>query len=572
MSQQTLLKVTDSIDHQKSFILEAGAGSGKTWTLIESLRHIIKTQSDKLSKNGQKVACITYTNVAKDEIISRIEQNSLIEVHTFHEFLWSQIKRYQTELKAALCFLNDQKPANKQITDLSVALKPQKIIYSEFASNWLIGEIFHNDVLKLAEYLFKTYPKLCRITADRFPVIFMDEYQDTEEPVRAVLLDHLLTSAPDKITIGFFGDAMQKIYNSGIGELEDERLDRITKLENYRCSKTVISLLNHIRTDLQQFPAGDNLEGSTKFIHSNAFGSERPSYKLILEFLQNNCNWPSENTETKVLVLTHNKIAGALGFAQLLRAYTTRWGSSFGRDKLYKRQEAFSKFIIEGIEQICELYETKQYSHFLKRVHAETFKITQHSDKEKLQEIMSELNSLRQSGTIKNVIEYVLDNNFLSKPDKVKSFEDRINPLADLGVMLFELTDEEKTKEQSRLDKDRTFNETLMTIPYLEVLKLKEYLDENTPFSTKHGVKGEEYDNVLVVVDDTAWNQYKFDSVFSADTTKTQYNRSNNLLYVCCSRAINNLAIYSISDISAQSLTTIQDWFGDDNVLDVKQI
>jgi DNA helicase-2/ATP-dependent DNA helicase PcrA len=40
-------------------------------------------------------------------------------------------------------------------------------------------------------------------------------------------------------------------------------------------------------------------------------------------------------------------------------------------------------------------------------------------------------------------------------------------------------------------------------------------LNEPTPFATKHGVKGEEYENVIVVVG-RGWNQYNFsDFLFS---------------------------------------------------------
>ena len=65
---QSLEQVKDCIKTGKSFIVEAGAGSGKTWTLIESIKHILETQAAVLEKANQQIACITYTNVAKDEI------------------------------------------------------------------------------------------------------------------------------------------------------------------------------------------------------------------------------------------------------------------------------------------------------------------------------------------------------------------------------------------------------------------------------------------------------------------------------------------------------------------------
>ena len=72
---KSLEQVKDCIKTGKSFIVEAGAGSGKTWTLIESLRYIIETQAFQLEKTNKQIACITYTNVAKDEITHRINNN-----------------------------------------------------------------------------------------------------------------------------------------------------------------------------------------------------------------------------------------------------------------------------------------------------------------------------------------------------------------------------------------------------------------------------------------------------------------------------------------------------------------
>ena len=108
MKKTALENVTESISKDESFLLEAGAGSGKTYTLIESLNFILENYSASLKVSGQKISCITFTNVAKDEIKDRTENNSLIEVLTIHEFLWSCIGNFQTELHIKLSALNDE--------------------------------------------------------------------------------------------------------------------------------------------------------------------------------------------------------------------------------------------------------------------------------------------------------------------------------------------------------------------------------------------------------------------------------------------------------------------------------
>ena len=80
-------KIKQSIEENKSFVLQGGAGSGKTETLKEVLEYISEKYPDK------KVACITHTNLAVDEIKSRVGEQYTIS--TIHSFLNSTIKDYK---------------------------------------------------------------------------------------------------------------------------------------------------------------------------------------------------------------------------------------------------------------------------------------------------------------------------------------------------------------------------------------------------------------------------------------------------------------------------------------------
>ena len=82
-------EIYTAIDDYQNILFNAGAGAGKTYALIESLKHILKKHGDRLQRHNQKVVCITYTNVAVDEIKRRIGYSELIEVSTIHERLWS---------------------------------------------------------------------------------------------------------------------------------------------------------------------------------------------------------------------------------------------------------------------------------------------------------------------------------------------------------------------------------------------------------------------------------------------------------------------------------------------------
>ena len=103
-----------------------------------------------------------------------------------------------------------------------------------------------------------------------------------------------------------------------------------------------------------------------------------------------------------------------------------------------------------------------------------------------------------------------------------------------------------------------------MKRPYKEIIKANKVADEQTPFSTKHGTKGAEFENVLVVIDDDAWRNYSFDKYFSNDITNENiYNRTKNLFYVVCSRAKTNLVVLSLSSLTQTSKQKIEQLFGE---------
>ena len=76
------------IESPKSFFLFAGAGSGKTRSLVNVLAKIKAERGLSLKMKRQRIAVITYTNAACDEIIHRLDQDSLFFVTTTHSFVW----------------------------------------------------------------------------------------------------------------------------------------------------------------------------------------------------------------------------------------------------------------------------------------------------------------------------------------------------------------------------------------------------------------------------------------------------------------------------------------------------
>ena len=90
----------------------------------------------------------------------------------------------------------------------------------------------------------------------------------------------------------------------------------------------------------------------------------------------------------------------------------------------------------------------------------------------------------------------------------------------------------------------------LHAVPYQEIVALCSYLSGHSPFETKHGVKGAEFDNVLVVVG-RGWNRYNFSPDARTGSRSPRYSpdrhgafeRNRNLFYVTCSRPKKRLAV-----------------------------
>ena len=105
-SEEALAEVHACLERQESFLVEAGAGAGKTYTLVKALQNLMDRYKYVLPKRHQKIACITFTNVAKDEIETRTDRSPLIYCHTIHGFCWSLISGFQRQLRERILELS----------------------------------------------------------------------------------------------------------------------------------------------------------------------------------------------------------------------------------------------------------------------------------------------------------------------------------------------------------------------------------------------------------------------------------------------------------------------------------
>ena len=539
-------QIKECIDSKTNFLLSGGAGCGKTDTLKRTLEHIF---SNPILKRNN-VACITFTNVAANEIKSRFE-NPKLHVSTIHEFLWSCIKQYQTELKLSLLTLiqEEKKKPRSGIKydgdeELSYEYFENKSIEYREYRKLDDGIVSHSEVLKLSNFMFAGYPLLCRIIKDRFTFIFIDEYQDTDKKVIELLLDHLSVdigtkfnktacSLSNKVTIGLFGDSMQSIYAYGISDINNYIqmgiVKEIVKEDNYRSSISVIDLINKLRFDtIKQKASGDNKKtiGSAKFLYSTTdidLGCVKEH--RVFE------GWDFDDpANTKELYLTHRLIAGKAGYGQIF----TEYGKA---DRLLgDNKDELMKHLFK-IQELIDLYESKKYNEFIRKC---KFKISKLSDKKTLQDNIKGLVAIQKEKSIGDLIELADKFNIYPKDDSLKSF----------------------------IPENTERYEIVRKIPATEANVLYRYEQEDTPYSTQHNIKGTEFNNVFVVLDNGGWHQYNFKDLFGERPGYGTVERTKKMFYVCCSRAKENLVVFFPSP-SNTVLSTAKDWFGESNLIKI---
>lgn len=551
-------KIKDCIDNNKNFVLDAGAGSGKTHTLIETLKNLLEWRGKEYGYTGRKIACITYTNVAADEIMSRINDDPRVHVSTIHSFLWSIIGNYQKELKESIIEMYGTLESEKNGENLAAELEYKDISYMDYR-DFRKGKIGHDDVIELSYLMFKTYPKLSRIVADLYPVIFIDEYQDTSEKVIDIILNIIGARHKDRVLIGLFGDWMQSIYASGVGNVnpKDRGLERIVKEENYRSSKRVVQVLNKIRGDIcgdiYQSPMLD-LAGQARFYYKKN-GDNESVLEDLLEKLGDDKSWGSD---MKILALTNKLVAQNSGWENLHSIYNmhSKKDSRFKVENILKGNDPYGGFY-DYVENIISAYEKNDnvelYKIFRNQFNQEKYVNKFGMFKRDLSRCLSDLKNRCDSGSLGDVSSFVLNEDMFPK-----------NP--DIKRLLREVSSETVYSGSSEKGSVRY----LKDCEYSEVRALWRYRDEMTPFSTQHGTKGTEYKNIIAILDNGGWSMYNFESALTGNNNKKSnsiYNRSLNILYVSLSRAKENLAVLMVEP-NDNVLDAACNIFGEDNVIE----
>jgi DNA helicase II / ATP-dependent DNA helicase PcrA len=594
------------LDHQPltSFVMVAGAGSGKTTSLVKALAHLSATRAAELRRRGQRIACITYTDIAVGEIWGDVGNDSLFHVSTIHSFLWTVVSPFQQDLRRWVAGRIEEKIAAAQerldnprtrantretlVRDIERYQRQTEALVSVLrftygtGSDYAKGVLGHDDILKIGPALIEERPLLRTLIANRFPFIFVDESQDTSPTFVAALRQIAETVGPG-FCLGFFGDPMQKIYTTGAGPIAlGEGWNEITKPENFRCPTSVLAVVNNIRAEddglrqirgrtVERNGVVEAVQGSARLFILPADDRRTERLGQVRRWLATQHQDPSwqnddDNADVRVLVLVHRMAARRLGFPNLYAALNDQAPASL-KDGLLDGTawvlRPFMTFVLplviaarsnadfdvmSALRAYCPLLGKER----LTDQNAPAVLSRLREDVPRLVAMLEPPGGM----TIRAVLTFINERELVSLDDRFGGY------LASDGAGA---DDEDAGAEQAAVN-------AFLNCAATELWGYREYIEDQSPFATQQGVKGAEFAHVLVILDDEEgdYNLFSYGKYFGItplsatdqkhldEGTDSVLGRTRRLFYVCCSRAFQHLAVVLFVPDVAAARTAIE--------------
>lgn len=537
-----------------SFRLKAGPGAGKTYWLINHIRNVMSNA--QLGKRG-RIGCFSYSNIGADTISSRLGKCDKVDVSTLHSFLYSNfIKPYlyliaedfgfnmakfngvvddyvltdypileslQKELrsnpKTPRIYL-DPKLWNNYLTNLRWHLSKEEgklscsstkpisknsyapsclgIMYKKVA--WSYGILNYDDVNFFAYKLMLKYPFICEVISKSYPYIFIDEFQDTN-PIQSYIISRIGNAG---CIIGVIGDVAQSIYGfmgarpRSFLEFSVPDLKEYVIKNNRRSLRNIVKFLNILRPDLKQESIFDEDGEKVNFL----VGSKEKAF-----------NYVSETRGIDVAVLS----------------YTNIETNSLRYQFLEKRGEI----------PIIKMNDFKDTNANRLLVVTSFIKAIEHARSGKFKKAFSclERADISPDSSI-SFLKVLLSKRDL---DNLKMIE-FVDVLIGMGVPITRITKGDPKK-------------TYSNYTYGEIAQTVNIEDDDSNQRTVHKAKGDEFENVLVLIG----SKFDINRLFNFDLMGDK-NESNRVYYVAMSRAQKRLFV-NIQSLSSEMENKIIETF-----------
>ncbi len=588
-----------NLSNPKSFFLFAGAGSGKTRSLVNVLERIRDSYNLDLRLNRKRVAVITYTNAASDEIKHRLDYNPLFLVSTIHSFAWELIQTYQTDIREWLReelhqdiadteeLLRKSRAGTKTAADREASISQkrlrldsldhiQQFSYSPTGQNNTRDSLNHAEVIKMSADFLQTKALMREILVGRFPILFIDESQDTNQKLMEALFG-VQRIHSQQFSLGLFGDMMQRIYPQGkvdLGRNLPEDWIKPVKTINYRCPRRIVTLINKIRSqvdDQMQEPRANQIEGHARLFivprnSGEKEGVENSITATMAEITKDEL-WHGHHTDIKTLILEHHMAASRMGFINLFAPLSKDEMLRTGLlDGTLADIRFFTQLILPLVNASAEndaftiARIIKQSSPLLdkKMIKDSENPLAIYQQVDRAVQFLLSLWKNTQTPTLIDIVENIHKTGLFILPEVfsviVKSQSTQTNGSDDA------INDAEAEDDQS--ETIIVAWQEALRCSWTELERYHVYISGQSRFDTHQGVKGLQFPRVMVIIDDEEAKGFMFNynKLFGvqalSDTDKkniqdgkeTSIDRTLRLFYVSCSRAEKSLAVVAYTD------------------------
>lgn len=227
------------IGHEGNLYVAACPGSGKTYT--------IGLRAKKLVEEGKKVALLSFSNIAANELLESASSNgglasrNKIISQTLDSFAVTYVIRpflhLITETSREIELVDNPKNFDNETENV----KHQRA---------LIGQVAVGDIFFWSQRVMEQYPWLARALAQRFDEVVIDECQDCSE-LQLIFIKTLKVSGLRSIVM--VGDVHQSIYefrgavpDKVVAAVDELHLDPLNLRVNHRSNPQICELANNL--------------------------------------------------------------------------------------------------------------------------------------------------------------------------------------------------------------------------------------------------------------------------------------------------------------------------------------
>ncbi len=609
-----------SLDKPISFFLFAGAGSGKTMSLVNALNHLRRVSAKRLRLHDQRVGVITYTNAACDEIKRRLDFDPLIEVSTIHSFIWSliaglnpNIKEWlRANLESEIADLMEKQRKGKAGTkaaldrEKSIEIKQKRLsglddikcfTYNPNGDNRGRDSLNHSEVIKIGAYFLREKRLMQSIFVNKYPILLIDESQDTNKLLMEAFLEIQLKHN-SRFTLGLFGDVMQRIYGDGkidLGQNLPSDWAKPAKKMNHRCPRRIIKLINKIRSAVDnhdQKARTDRDEGFVRLFILPGLTTDKSNIERKvaerMAIITGDSLWSGTNADIKTLTIEHHMAARRMGFSEMFEPLYKEDSLKTGLlDGTLPGLRLFSQFALPVVkakqngDDFTATAILRKNSPLLTKSAIKIRGKDQRLQIKKAQEAVTKLLALWNKGgqpRFLDVLHCIAETDLFEIPESLRPITYRTK----IEQETVEKSSEEPLSEEDYPDFVLDAWDKFLLTPFSQIAQYAAYVSGQAQFETHQGVKGLEFPRVMIIIDDNEARGFLFsyDKLFGAkdrtatdaknesEGSDTSIDRTRRLFYVTCSRTEKSLAIVVYSTTPEKVLNHVlsEGWFENNEV------